>query len=449
MSEGEETGLMGDNAWLEGIEGDLDGNSLPASLIEWKDGLPEALREVCNRIATAGGGVWLVGGSVREAMLDNPWKDLDLATTLGPDDVLGIFPRALPTGTQYGTVTVRLVDSDLQFEVTTLRSEGSYGDGRRPDEVAFGESLQEDLSRRDFTINAMAIDLARDILHDPYNGQEDLQNQCLTAVGDATERLGEDGLRLLRAYRFMDRGARGIWDPDSELSQALISCGPMIENVSEERVWAEFKRILSGDNAAEVLERMRADGMLSRILPGWDADMSLQHRLHASESDVFACRLVLLASDIPNERWRRLDHDLRALTLSNRDRNRVMDLHRLLTHLPCDLPEYRRYRASVGDLIDAHLAIEEVLRPEAAERVRQELAHLAPLKAGSRPLIDGHVLAAATELPSGRRLGRLKEWLYRIQIEQDLINADEVLALIEVLDWAATDPELWPDTNWP
>ena len=440
---------MGDNAWLEGIEGDLDGNSLPASLIEWKDGLPEALREVCNRIATAGGGVWLVGGSVREAMLDNPWKDLDLATTLGPDDVLGIFPRALPTGTQYGTVTVRLVDSDLQFEVTTLRSEGSYGDGRRPDEVAFGESLQEDLSRRDFTINAMAIDLARDILHDPYNGQEDLQNQCLTAVGDATERLGEDGLRLLRAYRFMDRGARGIWDPDSELSQALISCGPMIENVSEERVWAEFKRILSGDNAAEVLERMRADGMLSRILPGWDADMSLQHRLHASESDVFACRLVLLASDIPNERWRRLDHDLRALTLSNRDRNRVMDLHRLLTHLPCDLPEYRRYRASVGDLIDAHLAIEEVLRPEAAERVRQELAHLAPLKAGSRPLIDGHVLAAATELPSGRRLGRLKEWLYRIQIEQDLINADEVLALIEVLDWAATDPELWPDTNWP
>ena len=126
-----------------------------------------------------------------------------------------------------------------------------------------------------------------------------------------------------------------------------------------------------------------------------------------------------------------------------------MDLHRLLNHLPCDLQEYRRYRASVGDLIDAHLAIESVLRPEASETVRQELAKLAPLKAGSRPLIDGHVLAGATELPSGRRLGRLKEWLYRIQIEQDLVNSDEVLALIEVLDWVATDPELWPDTNWP
>tara|TARA_B100001750_G_scaffold244366_1_gene261526 strand:+ start:830 stop:2152 length:1323 start_codon:yes stop_codon:yes gene_type:complete len=440
---------MGGSAWLEGVAGDLDGGPLPAELVEWKQGLPQALQEVCNRIVTAGGGVWLVGGSVREAMLGNPWKDLDLATTLNPDDVLDIFPRALPTGTQYGTVTVRLVDSDLHFEVTTLRSEGSYGDGRRPDEVAFGESLEEDLSRRDFTINAMAIDLARDVLHDPYGGQEDLQNQCLTAVGVATERLGEDGLRLLRAYRFMDQGRIGVWEPDDALSKALIRCGPMLENVSEERVWAEFKRILSGENAAVVLERMRADGMLSRILPGWDADLSLQHLLAAPESDVFVCRLVLLASEIPNERWRRLDHDLRTLTLSNRDRGRVMDLHRLLNHLPCDLPEYRRYRASVGDLIDAHLAIESVLRPEASETVRQELAKLAPLKAGSRPLIDGHVLAGATELPSGRRLGRLKEWLYRIQIEQDLVNSDEVLALIEVLDWVATDPELWPDTNWP
>ena len=126
-----------------------------------------------------------------------------------------------------------------------------------------------------------------------------------------------------------------------------------------------------------------------------------------------------------------------------------MDLHRLLNHLPSDLPEYRRYRASVGDLIDAHLAIEEVLHPESSSSVRQTLATLAPLKAGSRPLIDGHVLATATELPYGRRLGRLKEWLYRIQIDQDLANSDEVLALLDVLDWVATDPELWPDTGWP
>ncbi|HJM41178.1 MAG TPA: CCA tRNA nucleotidyltransferase [Candidatus Thalassarchaeaceae archaeon] len=440
---------MAESAWLEGVAGDLVGESLPEALQSWKNDLPEALREVCNRIATVGGGIWLVGGSVREAMLGNPWKDLDLATSLNPDEILEIFPRAIPTGAQYGTVTVRVADSDMQFEVTTLRMEGTYGDGRRPDEVQFGNSLEEDLSRRDFTINAMAIDLARELLYDPYRGVDDLQNMCLNAVGTAEERLGEDGLRLLRAYRFMDRGQNGIWQPDEALSKALITCGHMLENVSEERVWSEFRKILTGENAATVLERMRKDGMLSRILPGWDADIDLQHLLDFADTDVFACRLVLLSSEIPNERWRRLEHDLRALTLSNHDRNRVLNLHRLLGHLPTNIGEFRRYRAHVGDMVDAHLAVEGVLRPIATSTVREALEALNPLKAGNQPLVDGHLLAATSELPSGRRLGRLKEWLFRIQIEQDLATTEEILALLGILDWKTTDPESWPDTGWP
>ncbi len=440
---------MAESAWLEGVAGDLVGESLPEALQSWKNDLPEALREVCNRIATVGGGIWLVGGSVREAMLGNPWKDLDLATSLNPDEILEIFPRAIPTGAQYGTVTVRVADSDMQFEVTTLRMEGTYGDGRRPDEVQFGNSLEEDLARRDFTINAMAIDLARELLYDPYRGVDDLQNMCLNAVGTAEERLGEDGLRLLRAYRFMDRGHNGIWQPDEALSKALITCGHMLENVSEERVWSEFRKILTGENAATVLERMRKDGMLSRILPGWDADIDLQHLLDFADTDVFACRLVLLSSEIPNERWRRLEHDLRALTLSNHDRNRVMNLHRLLGHLPTNIGEFRRYRAHVGDMVDAHLAVEGVLRPIATSTVREALDALNPLKAGNQPLVDGHLLAATSELPSGRRLGRLKEWLFRIQIEQDLATTEEILALLDILDWKTTDPESWPDTGWP
>ncbi|MDP6844372.1 MAG: hypothetical protein QF722_02340 [Candidatus Thalassarchaeaceae archaeon] len=440
---------MAESAWLEGVAGDLVGESLSEALQSWKNDLPEALREVCNRIATVEGGIWLVGGSVREAMLGNPWKDLDLATSLNPDEILEIFPRAIPTGAQYGTVTVRVADSDMQFEVTTLRMEGTYGDGRRPDEVQFGNSLEEDLSRRDFTINAMAIDLARELLYDPYRGVDDLQNMCLNAVGTAEERLGEDGLRLLRAYRFMDRGHNGIWQPDEALSKALITCGHMLENVSEERVWSEFRKILTGENAATVLERMRKDGMLSRILPGWDADIDLQHLLDFADTDVFACRLVLLSSEIPNERWRRLEHDLRALTLSNHDRNRVLNLHRLLGHLPTNIGEFRRYRAHVGDMVDAHLAVEGVLRPIATSTVREALEALNPLKAGNQPLVDGHLLAATSELPSGRRLGRLKEWLFRIQIEQDLATTEEILALLGILDWKTTDPESWPDTGWP
>jgi tRNA nucleotidyltransferase/poly(A) polymerase len=442
---------MAGSAWLEGVAADIPGEPLSDPLLAWKNDLPDALREVCNRIATANGGVWLVGGSVREAVLGNVWKDLDLATTLHPDEMLAIFPRAIATGAQYGTITARIADSDLQFEVTTLRSEGTYGDGRRPDEVAFGNSLEEDLSRRDFTINAMAIDLARDCIHDPFSGRNDLDKQCLTAVGEAQERLGEDGLRLLRAYRFMDQANRGVWQPDADLSKALIKCGHMFENVSQERVWSEFKRILSGQNAPFILERMRTDGMLSRILPGWDADIGLQYLFkEASESNfAFACRLVLLGSDVQKHRWRILDHDLRTLTLSNRERNRVLDLHRLLNQLPADLAQYRRYSIAVGDLIEAHLAVESVLNPTMSEEVEASLKNMPPLKAGNEPLVDGHLLASATDLPSGRRLGRLKDWLYRVQIEQDLASTDEVLALLEVLDWVATDPESWPQMSWP
>ena len=440
---------MAEGVWLEGLSADLVGEPLPPTLLEWKHTLPDELREVCNRIATAGGGVWLVGGSVREAILGNPWVDIDLATSLKPPKVTGIFPRAIPTGEQYGTVTARIAESELQFEVTTLRSEGTYGDGRRPDEVAFGTSLEEDLSRRDFTINAMAIDLARNVLIDPYDGRMDLENHCLRAVGNARERLGEDGLRLLRAYRFMDRGEKGVWQPDDALSSALIECGTMLENVSSERIWAELQRILSGSNAAQILERMRIDGMLSRILPGWDADISTQHSIKSPEVDVIISRLVLLASDISHERWRRLEHDLRAITLSNRDRKRFMELHRLIGHLPSNTAEVRRYRAVVGEMIDSHLAIETALNPINAESAIKLIEDIPSLKAGNDPLVDGHLLANETDLPSGRRLGRLKQWLFRLQVEQDLSNSEEVLSLLNALDWEKTNPDDWPDMVWP
>ncbi len=441
--------LMGDAVWLEGCLADCQGEPLDAEHVSWKKGLPDALRELCNRIATAGGGIWLVGGSVREAMLGNPWRDLDLTTTLKPDEVEILFPRAIPTGVQYGTVTVRIAGSDLEFEVTTLRSEGSYGDGRRPNEVTFGQSLLDDLSRRDFTINAMAIDLARDLLHDPYGGRLDLQNSRLSAVGEASERLGEDGLRVLRAYRFMDQKKHAIREPNEELSQALLSCSAMLEKVSQERVWAEFKLILEGDNAARVLERMRNDGVLSRILPGWNSDIAPQFNLITREEDRVVCRLVLLASDIPHERWRVLDHDMRSLKIPNRERGRVLELHRVLGHLPNDLVQCRLYRICVDEEVNSHLDIEAALNPNRVEEA-QELIECTPLPLGGvRPLVNGHLLSEKSGLQSGRRLGRLKEWLFRMQIDQNLATAEEVLALLNVVEWETGNPEEWPDVSWP
>ena len=161
------------------------------------------------------GQAWIVGGWVRESISGKGDTDVDIATTLHPDEVQKIFPRSLMVGAKYGTVCVRLeeeVSGNQIWEVTTLRSDGSYGDGRRPDDVEFGTDIEGDLSRRDFTINAMALEYpyGDDSLIDPFNGREDLLKGVLASVGNPSERISEDGLRILRAFRFMDGGSEGI-----------------------------------------------------------------------------------------------------------------------------------------------------------------------------------------------------------------------------------------------
>ena len=161
----------------------------------------EADRQVLSGLRSKGK-AWVVGGWVRESLSGQPMTDMDIATTLLPDEVKEIFPLSLMYGADYGTVVVRLDGNEESWEVTTLRSEGGYGDGRRPDNVEFGVDINEDLSRRDFTINAMAYDSDWKLI-DPYDGISDLENGVLKSVGDASERLSEDGLRVMRAYRFV------------------------------------------------------------------------------------------------------------------------------------------------------------------------------------------------------------------------------------------------------
>jgi len=158
----------------------------------------ENLSEVLNALTKEGFGVWVVGGAVRDAILGINPHEFDLTTNARPDEVKAIFKDHIPTGEKFGTITVR--SGEEFFEVTTLRTEGSYGDGRRPDEVEWGDSLTVDLSRRDFTMNAMAFDVARELLHDPFDGRNDLDRGVLRAVGEASRRLSEDGLRIMRAY---------------------------------------------------------------------------------------------------------------------------------------------------------------------------------------------------------------------------------------------------------
>jgi tRNA nucleotidyltransferase (CCA-adding enzyme) len=162
--------------------------------------IPRPVLDVIARLHELGHAVYLVGGCVRDLVRVVPPKDFDVATSALPEEVQRAFRKVIPTGIQHGTVTV--VQGGTHVEVTTFRSEGDYLDGRRPSSVAFERDIVKDLSRRDFTINAMAYNPLDRELVDPFGGQADLQAQLIRCVGSARERFSEDGLRPLRAVRF-------------------------------------------------------------------------------------------------------------------------------------------------------------------------------------------------------------------------------------------------------
>ena len=191
------------------------------------------------------GDAWIVGGWIRDTlMMIKSKNDLDIATTLLPREVMEIFPRTIPVGEEYGTVIVRLEGvSDREWEVTTLRKDGSYGDGRRPDNVSFGTNIIDDLARRDFTINAMAIN-KEDELIDMFGGEKDLHHNIVRAVGDANERIAEDGLRILRAFRYLDLEKDSLRTLDSDLENAIQKNTHMLGKVSKERITDEILSLI-------------------------------------------------------------------------------------------------------------------------------------------------------------------------------------------------------------
>lgn len=204
---------------------------------------------------------YIVGGAVRDGLLGHIPKDIDIATSAKPEEVMSIFPKTYPSGILFGTVTV-LIDGK-EYEVTTYRKDGDYTDGRRPDKVYFGDSIEEDLSRRDFTINAMAIKTDGEIL-DLFGGQEDLQKRIIRCVGDPVERFSEDGLRILRAFRF---SARYGFEIESKTFEAIKETKENLKNISQERIREEILKILLTDNVTPTFLSMYEAGVLEIILP--------------------------------------------------------------------------------------------------------------------------------------------------------------------------------------
>tara|TARA_Y100001970_G_C14172665_1_gene825047 strand:- start:553 stop:1782 length:1230 start_codon:yes stop_codon:yes gene_type:complete len=387
------------------------------------------------------GKAWIVGGWVRESLSGQPETDMDIATTLLPNEVKQLFPLSLMYGAEYGTVAVRLEGQEKNWEVTTLRSEGGYGDGRRPDNVEFGDNIEQDLSRRDFTINAMAYDSNWEPI-DPFGGVVDLENGILRSVGDASERLSEDGLRVMRAYRFL--ASEKVKSMDAELRDAVRENISMLSQVSKERIGYELMRTLASPNASVALSFMHNDGVIGEILPELQVD---SNRLLCSD---YVVNLAIMCGG-DSRSGDNLSEMLReSLKLSKDDLREISFLHDSRDALlPSKISEMRVFRAALPDLRQNRFILYSEGLGRDVDLLKRSLSELAPLRSGNSPIVDGNTLSRVTGLEPGPRMGRLKGMLHRIQVENDLFDKDEVLGLLEELDWKNSDYTGWPSLSWP
>ena len=221
--------------------------------------MDEGAAELLYTLHRAGYAAYVVGGCVRDSLLGLTPHDWDLCTSALPQQVMELFgaQRCIPTGLQHGTVTVK--QSGALYEITTFRTEGTYTDGRHPDEVHFVPDVREDLARRDFTINAMAYN-EKEGLVDPFGGQADLQSGIVRAVGVPRQRFTEDALRILRLYRFAARFGFAIDPPTAQAAQELCA---HLDCVSVERIEEELAKLLSAPAPAAYLD----EKILSVVLP--------------------------------------------------------------------------------------------------------------------------------------------------------------------------------------
>ena len=268
--------------------------------------IPQGPDEILNRLTAAGFQAYAVGGCVRDSLLGTVPGDWDICTSALPEETEACFSdlRVVETGLKHGTVTV--IFQGVPYEITTFRSDGNYLDHRRPQQVSFVRTLKEDLLRRDFTMNAMAVGLDGEI-QDPFGGRQDLTDGIIRCVGDPDTRFTEDALRILRGLRFASRLGFSI---APETAAAMERNKNLLSYVSGERIYKELTGILIGTYAQSVLEQY--GGVLAAVLPEIQPSMGFLQRNPFHNRDVWQHTLEALGKSGPDPivRWALLLHDL-------------------------------------------------------------------------------------------------------------------------------------------
>ena len=379
--------------------------------------LAAAGREIGEVLHAAGFRGWIVGGAPRDLALQRSPSDIDMASAATPEEVERRFERTIPVGKPFGTIVIRVPGADVQH--TTFRSEGGYSDGRRPDAVAYGASVAEDASRRDFTCNALYLDPLEDRFEDPEGGLADLEARRLRCVGDPEIRFREDGLRLLRLARF----AAGLdLEPEARTLAGARAAAATLAVVSKERVLEELAKIAAGPNAARAIEILSELGLLGIAVPGAELAPERRAKVLAALPDPPGIALLLAALDPPEETLLGL-RPSRALVRS------VQEVRRVADEAPAALrgsaSARARWMRSPGFEDGLHLA-------EARARVAGE--PLAPFASARReraegrpaPWITSEDLARAGVAP-GPRFGELLREAEELQLDGKLRDRNEAL----------------------
>lgn len=306
-----------------------------AEVIDMYYKLPNYIIYILNTLVSSGFEAYLVGGCVRDMLMGKAPNDYDITTSARPDEVIALFKRTVSTGERFGTVTV--LYGKGKAEVTTYRSEGDYSDSRRPDGVSFVSDLKEDLSRRDFTVNAMVMDMSGNIV-DLFGGREDIDSRILRTVGDSEKRFSEDALRMMRAVRF---SAQLGFEINNDALNAIKKLAVKCEALSTERVRAELYKTLMSDSPDKVSLFIQY-GMLSKYTEsGKKCDFSalirvkshILHRLSAFCALLADNMLIssvydfLIALGLSEKRAKQIDT---AVSISNCDYNSDFAIRKLL-----------------------------------------------------------------------------------------------------------------------
>lgn len=290
---------------------------------------------VLEKFNEAGYEAYFVGGCVRDYLLNDEFSDIDITTNALPEEVKQIFRKSIDTGIQHGTVTI-LVDED-SFEVTTFRTEDDYIDHRTPEKVEFVSDLKEDLDRRDFTINAMALDSSGK-LYDYHCGERDLRNKVIKTVNNPNERFFEDALRMLRAFRFSSKLGFEI---EENTLKAIKNNAELIKFVSIERIVNEFRKLLTGRGNKRSLELL-LDSKLNNYIPFLDEISKIM-----DFSNYTFCQSLYILSKINDISFEKL----KELKLSNKEIKQIKIYEKINEDFSSNIPlEIILYNYDVNDV---------------------------------------------------------------------------------------------------